>query len=79
MDELEWVLAAIDEVLAEGEPDLFPWTDAARWTPSLADGDVEGWAVDLDPRLASWYRRWDPDPSAPPWVLEPWEAEGGYE
>lgn len=75
MDDLDAALARIDAALAEGEPDPFPWTDAARWSPSLDAGTEGQWELDMDPCLAVWYRRWDPDPADPPWVIAPATAE----
>lgn len=56
------------------EEDTFPWGDAAVWTPAIAAGAVEQWAVGMDAGRAAWFRAWV-DESAPPWAVDPHDAE----
>lgn len=69
------IIDQIDAALDEAEPDTFPWSDAARWTPETDQEDtplVFPAASPIDPSTAvidhrgrQWYR----DPSDPPWLL----------
>lgn len=73
--DLDSLLADIDALEAEDEPDDFPWVDAARWSPTVTAvddryGDLPAFADDGCVMVCDPLRPWVVVEYSPPWWAE---------